>query len=515
MSSRLSILSRIPLQQNPTSRHVRRTPPAPGSPLVVLILILTCQLMIILDASVVITALPKIHESLHFSPTGLSWVQNAYTLTFGGLLLLGARAGDILGRRRVFVAGIAVFTLASLMGGLAQSASWLLIARAVQGTAAAVAAPSTLALLMMTFTNGRERARAIGLYSSVSGAGSSVGLVVGGLLTNALSWRWGLFINVPIGVALVALAPRYLPETEPRPGRFDITGAVTSTLGMTAIVYAFVRAASDGWADRGTISSFVAGAALLGAFVLTEMRAEQPITPLRLFADRSRAGSYLARLLILGGMFSFFFFTSQYLQGVRDYSPLKTGIAFLPMTALMFIMVQVVPKLSRRFSNVQLMAGGVGLAFTGMAWLSRLGQQTQYFPQIALPMMLLGTGIGVALIPLTAASIEGVSERDAGAASGLVNVAQQIGAAIGLAVMITIFGAASRSAARHPLAGATPQTSAQHDLAHAVASALTGSAAFLAVAFTVIVLLVRRRPTQPVAIAETETVMEYATRDAA
>ncbi|HEX4428892.1 MAG TPA: MFS transporter [Frankiaceae bacterium] len=502
MSSPLSILS----PKNPTSRRDRRPPRAPGSPLVVLILILTCQLMIILDASVVITALPKIHESLHFSATGLSWVQNAYTLTFGGLLLLGARAGDILGRRRVFVAGIAVFTLASLMGGLAQSESWLLISRAVQGTAAAVAAPSTLALLMMTFTSARERARAVGFYSSISGAGSSVGLVLGGLLTSALSWRWGFFINVPVGVALVILAPRYLPETEPRPGRFDITGAITSTLGMTAIVYAFVRAASDGWADRGTIASFVAGAALLGGFVLTEMRAEQPITPLRLFADRSRAGSYLARLLILGGMFSFFFFITQYLQGVRDYSPLKTGVAFLPMTALMFTMVQVVPKLSRRFSNIQLMAGGVGLAVTGMTWLSRLGAQTQYFPQIALPMVLLGSGIGIALIPLTAASIEGVDQRDAGAASGLVNVAQQIGAAIGLAVMVTIFGAASRSGSH---------TSPQRNLAHSVASALTGSAVFLAVAFTVIVLLVRRRPNPPVALPESEQVLEYATSDAA
>ncbi len=502
MSSPLSMLPR----KHPTARHVRRTSGGPGSPLVVLILILTCQLMIILDASVVITALPDIRQSLHFSATGLSWVQNAYTLTFGGLLLLGARAGDILGRRRVFVAGIAVFTLASLLGGLAQSASWLLIARAVQGTAGAVAAPSTLALLMMTFTNARERARAVGLYSSVSGAGSSVGLVLGGLLTNALSWRWGLFINVPIGIVLVALAPRYLPETEPRPGRFDLTGAITSTLGMTAIVYAFVRAASDGWSDRLTVASFGAGAFLLAAFITNEMRAEQPITPLRLFADRSRAGSYLARMLILGGMFSFFFFITQFLQGVRNYSPLAAGIAFLPMTVLMFTMVQVVPKLSRRLSSVQLMAGGVGLALAGMTWLSRLGASTQYFPQIALPMMLLGTGIGTALIPLTAASIDGVDQRDAGAASGLVNVAQQIGAAIGLAVMVTIFGAATRSAANQ---------SAQHALAHGVSSALTGSAVFLAAAFTVIVLLVRRRRTPEVVLAEPEPVLEYVTSDAA
>ncbi len=506
MSSPLSIRR----AQNPTSRPTNHGSRGSSSPLVVLTLVLAGQLMIILDVSVVITALPKIHQSLHFSATGLSWVQNAYTLTFGGLLLLGARAGDILGRRRVFVAGIAVFAAASLAGGLAHSATELLIARAVQGTAGAVAAPSTLAILMMTFTDARERARAVGLFSSVTGAGSSVGLILGGLLTNALSWRWGLFINVPIGAALVVLAPRYLPETERRPGRFDITGAITSTLGMTAIVYAFVRAASDGWSDRLTVASFAAGALLLTAFVVTEMRAEQPITPLRLFADRSRAGSYLARMLILGGMFSFFFFITQFLQGVRSYSPLAAGFAFLPMTLLMFTMVQVVPKLSRRLTNIQLMAGGVGLAFAGMAWLSLLGPSTQYFPQIALPMMLLGTGIGTAIIPLTAASIEGVDQRDAGAASGLVNVAQQIGSAVGLAVMVTIFGAASRSGG---------QQAAGHALAHGVSSALTGSAVFLAAAFTVIVVLVRHRPAPPVALPEPEpepeAVLVYATGDAA
>jgi EmrB/QacA subfamily drug resistance transporter len=502
MSSLLSIRR----AQNPTSRHVHREARGPSSPLIVLALVLTGQLMIVLDVSVVITALPKIHQSLHFSASGLSWVQNAYALTFGGLLLLGARAGDILGRRRVFVVGIAVFALASLAGGLAQSSTELLIARAVQGSAGAVAAPSTLAILMMTFTDARERVRAVGLFSSVTGAGSSVGLIVGGLLTDALSWRWGLFINVPIGAALVILAPKYLPETERRPGRFDLTGAITSTLGMTAIVYAFVRAASDGWSDRLTIASFGAGALLLAGFITTEMRAEQPITPLRLFADRARAGSYLARMLILGGMFSFFFFITQFLQGVRNYSPLSAGLAFLPMTLLMFTMVQVVPKLSRRFNGAQLMAGGVALALAGMAWLSQLDPSTQYFPQIALPMMLLGTGIGTAIIPLTAASIEGVEPRDAGAASGLVNVAQQMGSAVGLAVMVTIFGAATRT---------TNHQQPQQVLAHGVSSALTGSAAFLLAALSVILVLIRRRRAEPVALPEAEPVMEYATIDAA
>jgi EmrB/QacA subfamily drug resistance transporter len=468
------------------------------SSLLVLVMILTCQLMIILDASVVITALPKIRESLHFSPTSLSWVQNAYTLTFGGLLLLGARIGDIFGRRRVFMWGIGVFTAASLMGGLAQSSEWLLIARAVQGMAAAVAAPSTLALLMQTFQEARARARAVALYSSISGAGSSFGLVLGGLLTDALSWRWGLFINVPIGIALVVLAPRYLPETERRPGRFDLTGAATSTLGMTALVYGFVRAASDGWTERWTLVSFVAGVLLLAAFVMTEMRAEQPITPLRLFADRSRAGAYVTRLFIVGGMFSFFFFISQYLQGIRDYSALKAGLAFLPMTLLLFAMVQVVPRFSARISSAQLIAGGVLIALVGMAWLSRISVGTQYFPGIVLPMVLLGTGIGIAFIPLTTVSIAGVAPEDAGAASGLVNVAQQLGGSLGLAILVTVFGAGSRSAAHHPVARAQE---AAHELAHGVGTAITGSTIFLAMALAIVVFMVRR-PVAPAVVRQ-------------
>ena len=486
----LSIKAALPRQ---VSR--RRDDGSPKSSLLVLVIILTCQLMIILDASVVITALPKIRESLHFSTTSLSWVQNAYTLTFGGLLLLGARIGDIFGRRQVFVWGIAVFTIASLMGGLAQSAEWLLIARAVQGIAAAVAAPSTLALLMQTFQEARSRSRAIALYSSISGGGSSFGLVLGGLLTDALSWRWGLFINVPIGIALVVLAPRYLPETERRPGRFDVAGAATSTLGMTVLVYGFVRAASDGWSDRLTLVSFAVGVVLLAAFVMTELRAEQPITPLRLFADKARAGAYATRLFMVGGMFSFFFFISQYLQGVHDFSALKAGVAFLPMTLVMFAMVQIVPKFSARISQAQLIAAGVLIALIGMAWLSRLNVGTQYFPQIALPMVLLGAGIGIAFIPLTAVSIAGVEPRDAGAASGLVNVAQQLGGSLGLAILVTVFGAGSRSAARHPVAHAQE---AVHELAHGVSTALMGSTAFLATALVLTLVFVRRSTLKPV-----------------
>ncbi len=482
----------------------RPSRPRDGSPRVVLGIILATYLMIILDATVVITALPDIHRSLHFSSTGLSWVQNAYTLTFGGLLLLGARAGDILGRRRVFVAGIALFTLASLLGGLAQSAPWLLAARAAQGIGAAIAAPSTLALLQVSFREGPERTRAVGAYSAVAGGGGSIGLVLGGMLTSWISWRWGLFINVPIGVVLIWLAPRYLPETERRPGHFDLAGAATSTLGMTTLVYGFVRAASYGWGNVVTIASFVASAALLTAFVVTEQRAEQPITPLHLFASRQRSGSYLVRMLVVSGMFAMFFFMTQFFQGVLGYSALEAGLAFLPVTAVMFAVVRVVPKLVPRVGSVRLLIGGVFIALVGMAWLSRLSPMTPFFPGIVAPMALLGVGIGSALVPLTTAGIAGVEERDAGAASGLVNVAQQLGGSLGLGILITVFAAAGTTKAAHPLDVTSSRSVAQWNLAHDIATALKGSTIFLALALVVVVVTMR----QPAAGAVTEQSIE-------
>jgi EmrB/QacA subfamily drug resistance transporter len=442
----------------------------------VLGIILATYLMIILDASVVITALPNIREGLHFSAADLSWVQSAYALTFGGFLLLGARAGDVLGRRTVFMLGIGVFTYASFMAGLAQSPAQLLIARAVQGVGGAIAAPATLALLTTSFREGPERTRALAAYSAVAGAGGSVGLVLGGLLTDVISWRAGLFINVPVGITLMLLAPRHLEETEPQPGRFDLMGAITSTFGMTAVVYGFVRAASDGWGDAITLVSFASGLALLAGFVVTERRAVQPITPLRLFASRERSAAYAARMLVVGGMFSMFFFLSQYLQGVRGYTPLATGLAFLPMTLVMFSMVQFVPRLVARYGNAQLLMAGVSLAAIGMTWLSRIDATTPFLPGIAVPLVMMGLGMGGALAPLTAAGIAGVDPHDAGAASGLVNASHQLGGSLGLSVLVTVFAAGGGEA----------------NLAHAVSVALTGSAALLTLALLIVVLVARR-----------------------
>ena len=436
--------------------------------------ILACYLMIIVDVSVIITALPDIHVALGFSDTTLSWVQNAYALTFGGLLLLGARAGDLLGRRRVFVAGIALFTTASLLAGLAQSPAWLLTARAVQGVGAAIAAPSTLALLTVTFREGASRTRAIAWYSAVAGGGGSLGLVLGGALTQWISWRWGLFVNVPIGIALILAAPRILPETPREEGRFDLLGAATSTLGMTAIVYGFVRAASDGWGDRITVLSFLAGIGLLAAFVVTEMRATHPITPLRLFASRERSGAYGARILVVSGMYAMFFFLTQYFQGARGFSPLQAGAAFLPMTLVLFGMVQVIPRIAPRIGSTRLLAAGILLALVGMGWLSQIGEGTPYFPLIAIPLVIMGIGMGSALTPLTSAGIAGVHPDDAGAASGLVNTAHQLGGALGISVLVTVFAGAGG------------------DLVHGVSEAITGSAVFLALALAVVVFVMRR-----------------------
>ncbi len=417
---------------------VRRSP--------VLAIILTSYLMIVLDISIVITALPTIRDGLDVSTTGLSWVQSAYTLTFGGLLLLGARMGDILGRRRMFVAGLAVFTLGSLAVGLAQSAAMLLGGRAVQGAGAALLAPSTLALLSTSFTEGRERTRAVAAYGAVAGVAASFGLVVGGVLTQLLSWRIGFFLNLPIGIVLMAAAPRHLPETERRSGHFDLAGAVTSTLGMGALVYGIERAGGAGWTDPVTLASLTSGVLLLTVFVLRERRAAQPILPLRLLAHRERTGAYAARVLVLGAMVGFWFFLSQYLQGVAGDTPLQDGIAFLPTTLPNFAMAMAVPRLTRRIGNGGVLIVGLVSAVIGMAWLSLAAAGGSSVTGFVPPMVLIGIGQGGLFAPLTASGIAGVAAQDAGAASGLVNTAHQLGASLGLAVLVTVFAAAGAGA---------------------------------------------------------------------
>jgi EmrB/QacA subfamily drug resistance transporter len=445
------------LQRRATARRARAEGAA-TNPAMVLAIILGCYLMVVLDASVVITALPDIHTDLGFSSAGLSWVQNIYALAFGGLLLLGARMGDLLGRRQVFIGGIVLFILASMLGGLAQSQAWLLVARTVQGVGAAIAAPSTLALLTISFPEGSERTRAIALYSAVASAGASIGLVLGGMLTTWISWRWAFFINVPIGIVLVSLAPAYLPETERHTGEFDFGGAATSTLGMSALVYGLVRAAETSWGDAVALGSFAAAIVFLGAFVAIEKRVRQPITPLRLFASRERVGAYAARLLMVGAMFGMFFFLTQFLQGAEGYSALKAGLAFLPVTLSIFAMVKVVPKLLGRIGPQRTLLGGLAAALAGLLWLSQISTTTDYWTGVALPMLLIGTGMGLAFTPLTQAAIAGVDNHDAGAASGLVNVFQQVGSSLGIGLLVTVFAAASHGSGAKALTEGVPTT---------------------------------------------------------
>jgi EmrB/QacA subfamily drug resistance transporter len=468
-------------------------------PGVVLAVILITQLMVILDATVVNIAMPKIQHALDFSPSSLSWVQNAYALAFGGLLLLGARAGDLLGRRRVFVTGVSVFTLASLLGGLAPSAELLLTARVLQGIGGAIAAPAALTLLMLTYREGPERMKALGYYSLVSSGGGSVGLVLGGMLTDWVSWRWGLFINVPIGIGLVIAARQVLTETEPETGRFDVAGALTSTLGITSLVFGFIRVAEVGWSSAEVLTAFTVGVVLLVAFVLIERRVSHPIVPLRLFRSADRAASYLTMLLVVGTMFGMFFFLTQYLQGVLELSPLAAGLAFLPLTGLLFASSRIVPRLVARINGGKLMLTGSVLVTLGTVWLTQLDARSTYLADVVGPMLLFGLGAGMIFIPLVGRAISGVAPEDSGAASGMLNVVQQVGGALGLGILVTIFGTASRNSTSH---------SPREVLTDGVHAAFIGSLVYAALSLTMIILSVRpwtwfRREPEPVeAVAE-------------
>ncbi|TDD68236.1 MFS transporter [Jiangella aurantiaca] len=434
--------------------------------------------MIILDVTVMNVALPRIRDDLGFSATGLSWVMNSYTLVFGGLLLLGGRAGDLLGRRRLLIAGVTLFTVASLAGGFADTPATLVAARIAQGLGAAMAGPSTLALLTTTFTEPRARMRALALFSGMASAGFAIGLIAGGLLTEWLSWRSVLFINVPIGALISVLAMRYIHEPERHPARLDLLGAATGSAGAAALVYGFIRAASDGWRDGYTVGSLVAGSVLLGTFVLVEARTAQPLLPLRLFADRNRAAAYLNFFLgPMAGM-SMFFFLTQYLQDVHGYRALSTGFAFLPMALILFGTTRLIPVLLPRFGPKPMAVSGALLMTTGVALLTRLGVDTGYAAGLLPSMLLMGVGMGLAFAPLNVVIMTSVPPADAGAAGGVLQTMQQAGATLGLAILVTVFGAASRDAAA---AGAAPD----HVLLAGMTDAFTASALIAATAVLV------------------------------
>src|SRR3954466_4781158 len=428
--------------------------------------------MILLDNSVIFTGLPSIRAGLDLTPTGLSWVQDAYTLVFGGLLLLGRRAGDIVGRRRLFVVGLGIFGTASLLIGLAPAGWWMIAGRALQGIGAAIVAPTSLALITAYF-EGEARSRAVAWYAATAGIGASLGLLVGGALTDWISWRAAFLVNVPIAVAMIVGARAVLTETPRQRGQFDVVGALCATLGMGALVFGIIESGETGWGSARVVVALVVGVALLAVLVVNEGRAAQPIMPLRLFRSRERSGAYAARMLYLGAMIGFFFFTTQYLQDALGFTPLQAGLGFLPMSLVNFAVAMAIPRLGARIPNGVLLAGGTAVTFLGMAWLSRAGVGDPYLSSVALPMVLVGAGQGLAFAPLTNAGIAGVEPADAGAASGLVNTAHQLGTALGLAVLSAV--------ALRAGAGTDADAVAEH-----VRAALTGSSVLLAFALLIV-----------------------------
>jgi EmrB/QacA subfamily drug resistance transporter len=480
---------------------------APGTwrrnPSVVLAVILTAQLMVVLDATIVNVALPHMQRSLHFSSASLSWVLNAYVLTFGGLLLLGARAGDLLGRRRTFMAGITLFSLSSLAGGFATTGSMLLAARALQGVGGALAAPAALALLTTFFPEGAARVRAIGLFTTVSAAGGALGLVAGGLLTEWASWRWVMFVNVPIGLAVLLVGRSVLVETARRHGRFDLTGAISSTVGMTAVVFGLVEAGNDGWAAPITYGSLAVGLGLMWLFVHIERTAPEPILPLNILADRTRASANVARGLGYAGMYGMLFFLTQFLQDIQGHSSLITGIGFLPAPASVFLSSQVASKvlMNRLPAKVLMIMGTASLAL-GLLLATQLHAGTSYL-QVLVSLILIGAGLGTSFVSLTTAGLSGVAPSDAGAASGLINVMQQLGAALGLAVLVTVFNTVTPSARGAGFSGAAHAGAAVRTaLVHGIDVTMAAGAAFALVALAIVVFLVRTparaEVTQPV-----------------
>src|ERR1022692_2932877 len=420
--------------------------PSSGAPTrrlgLALAVIATAQLMVVLDGTIVNVALPHIQNALGFSDSNLEWVVNVYALVFGGLLLLGGRSGDLLGRRRIFITGILVFAGASLLGGFATDQAWLLSARALQGVGAAMAAPTALSLIAVTFPEGPPRNRAMGVYASMSVA-AAAGLIAGGLLVSYLNWRWVFFVNVPIGLVVAALATRVLPESQRRTGRFDLPGAFTGTLGVASLVYGLSSAATSQngvshWGDTKVIASLAAAAVLLPAFAVIEVRSTHALLPIRVLRSRDRTGSYLVSLCVGAALFGMFFFLTIFVQDVWGYSPLKTGIAFLPITAMIILASGIASQAVPRIGARPLMIAGSAIMAGGMFWLSRITEHSSYAGGLLGPMLIAGAGLGLLFVPMALVSLTKVRNADTGVASSLVNVGQQVGGSIGLAILGTV-----------------------------------------------------------------------------
>jgi len=407
----------------------------------VLTVVAVAQFMVILDASVVNVALPTIKGDLAFSEQNLSWILNAYTLVFGGFLLLAGRAADRLGRRRLFVAGISLFTAASLICGLSQSAGMLLVARAAQGLGGAMVSPAALSIILATFAEGTKRNRALAIWGAIASSGGAVGLLLGGAIIQAISWRWVFFINVPIGATVLALTPRIVPESRSdaaAEGGYDAEGAITITLGTVALVFTLIEASNWGWGSGKTIAGFSVSAVLIAAFVLIERRHKAPLVPLRIFSDRSLAASDATFLLVAAGLFGMFFFCTLYLQQVLGYTALKTGVAYLPLSLTIIGASALASRLVDRFTPKPVLITGLAIGTGGFIFLTQLSGHNDYLNHVLPAMVILGLGFGMSFVPATIAATSGVAPEDSGLASGLLNATQEIGGSLGLAILSTV-----------------------------------------------------------------------------
>jgi MFS family permease len=422
-----------------TAATASRLPRLSRSDATALAVVVACQTMLVIDASIVNVALPVMRRALDLSVGELTWTVNAYTLAFGGLVLVGGRAGDLLGRRRVFIGSVLVFSAASLAGGLALDGVVLFAARAAQGIAAAVAAPNALALLMARFPDGIRRDRALVWYAGASGAGMTLGLLLGGMLTTWLSWRWVFFINVPVGAAIAALAPDAADRPAPRSSRLDLPGVISGTLAATAIVNGFIMASADGWASAWVLASFGAGIAFAVAFVLVERRTHDPAVPLWLFRSWPRNGAYLARVVLTAAFGGMLFLLTLFMENALGYSALGTGIAYLPSAAAIVVASRTVPRILSRYGPRPVLVGGAAMIVVGMAWLDQVTGSSQYLGAVLGPTVLFGLGAGLLYVAITQVALAGVPAGDEGAASGAITSMQQVGDSLGVAVLVTVY----------------------------------------------------------------------------
>ncbi|HET6875819.1 MAG TPA: MFS transporter [Acidimicrobiales bacterium] len=457
-------------------------------PALALAVIACAQLMVILDATIVNVALPAIDKALHFSTANLEWVITSYALTFGGLLLFGGRTGDLYGKRRMFMIGIGLFAVASLLCGLATDQIELIITRGLQGIGGAIASPTALSLVAINFDEGPERNRAMGVYSGMSAVGGALGLLLGGILTTYVSWRWIFFVNVPIAAVGLLLAPRVLDESSASEGRLDTPGAITATAGMLSLVYGLTNASLHPWSAPGTVIPLGLAAVLLALFVAIELRVEAPLMPLSIFRSRNRSGSYAIMLALGVAVFSMFFFLTLYMQDVKGYSAVRTGLGFLPMSIGIMIAAVSTAKLMNRIGIRIPLAVGPAFATIGLLLLSRITPTTSYWG-IIVPLVIMAVGMGQCFVPLTVTVMAGVANEEAGLASALLNTGQQVGGALGLSILGTV------------AAGATHHVHTARALVHGFTVAFEVGAGIAAGAL-LISLLVLRTPKGPLALPD-------------